>query len=643
MLARVTDYCGVGPMSLLVTPRVGRLGWVGQNGAVVGGQRRLKPRSDPLHIFAAVGVAVCDTGAVARRRLLTAVVAVVLGVAIAASVLVSSHASHPVTSVLFSLIVGWAFVGAGLVAWRRRPDSRVGVLMCAVGLSWLLRLLIQSNNEWLFTAGAVFDSVPLALYGHLLVAFPTGRLHSRPAKLVVTASYANALAAQLAALVLIPQLCLGCPPNALAIVANPVAGRMLVRGQQITGLALISASLVILAARWARASTAQRRVLAPVLWTAPGLYLATLARLLASLRSPQLYSSSFVILGWIFTLAATTSALGCLIGLLRSSLDRAGIAELIVRLSRNARPGQLRQALARALHDPSLSMLYWIPEQQRFVDPDGRPAVLPDPAEHDRVATLVERDGTRIAALVHDAVVREDPELLDAVCAAAGFALDNERLQAELRARLEELAASRARLVNAADAERRRIERNLHDGAQQRLVAVSMSLGLAAAKLLNNPAAAGALLEEARATLNTALQELRELSRGIHPSALTDHGLATALQELAWTTPLPIQVRCGTTGRLPEPVETTAYYVIAEALTNIVKHAQASSVRITVDHHDGYLIVSVADDGRGGADPARGTGLTGLADRLHTLEGSLQVTSPSGQGTTLTARLPCAW
>jgi signal transduction histidine kinase len=202
------------------------------------------------------------------------------------------------------------------------------------------------------------------------------------------------------------------------------------------------------------------------------------------------------------------------------------------------------------------------------------------------------------------------------------------------------LTADDARLVAAAAAERRRIERNLHDGAQQRLVAVSMSLGLAATKLLTDPATASALLGEARAALNAALQELRELSRGIHPSTLTDHGLAAALHELAWITPLAIQVHCGIDGRLTHAVETTAYYIVSEALTNIIKHAQATSVRITVDYHDGSLIVSVTDNGHGGTDPAHGTGLAGLVDRLRTLNGTLQVTSPPGHGTTLTARLP---
>lgn len=583
---------------------------------------------------------VCDTGLMGR--LLAAVTALVLGVGAALAVLVNGQASGVVVSVVFGLLVGWSFVGAGLVAWRRRPDSRVGLLMCAVGLSWLPTLLFWSQDEWLFAASALFNNVPLVVYGHLLLAFPSGRLESRPARIVVAAGYVDAVAVQCAALLLISDLCPGCPVNPLAIMGNSAAGRTLVWGQQVVGLALITVGMVILAARWRRASGAQRRVMAPVLWTAPTFYLAAFAVIFTRLGYPQVYGVGSQILKWLFTVAATASAFGCLVGLLRSSLDRARVAELVVQLGRSAPPGELRAALVAALHDPSLSVVYWIPEQSRFVDPEGRPASLPASGEHGRAVTLIERGGSRIAALVHDAVLGEDPDLLEAVCAAAGFALENERLQAELRARLEELATSRTRLVAAADAERKRIERNLHDGAQQRLVGVSMFLARAAAKLPTDPAVAGSLLGEARAALAASLQELRELGRGIHPSGLAEHGLAAALHELAWTTPLPVALHCRLEGRLAVSVETAAYYVVAESLTNIVKHADATSARIDVHHRNAALVISVADDGRGGADPAGGTGLAGLADRVHAFDGTLDVLSPPGGGTTLTARLPCA-
>ncbi len=329
------------------------------------------------------------------------------------------------------------------------------------------------------------------------------------------------------------------------------------------------------------------------------------------------------------------------IGLLRSRLARGAVADLVVQLGETQAPGKLRDALAKALHDPSLALAYWLPEQERYVDVQGRPVELP-PEGGIRVATTVEREGRRVAALVHDASLREDPELVDAVCAAAGLALENERLQAELRARLEELRASRARIVEATDAERKRIERNLHDATQQRLVSVSMALGLAESKLTSDPEAAGRILVEAREGLGTALGELRELSQGIHPGILTERGLGPALTELAYRSSVPVEVAVSLDRRLPEPVEAAAYFVVAEALANVTKYASASAVSVSVDRRDGRAVVEVADDGVGGADPARGSGLRGLADRLEALGGDLAVESPPGLGTVLRAEIPCA-
>jgi len=232
--------------------------------------------------------------------------------------------------------------------------------------------------------------------------------------------------------------------------------------------------------------------------------------------------------------------------------------------------------------------------------------------------------------------------LVEAVGAAAGLALENERLQADLRARLAELSASRARMVDAADAERRRLERNLHDGTQQRLVSVSMALGLAESKLRSDPEAAGLILDEARQALGAALQELREFSQGIHPAVLTERGLGPALQELVFLTPTSIELAVPDDERLPEPVEAAAYYVIAEALANVTKYASASAVSVTIERRNGSALVEVADDGVGGADPARGSGLRGLTDRIEALGGTLAVESPPGSGTRLRAEFPCA-
>jgi signal transduction histidine kinase len=375
---------------------------------------------------------------------------------------------------------------------------------------------------------------------------------------------------------------------------------------------------------------------APVLWWGAAAAAVGALRLLNDALGQPL---GRVELGFFVLLATVPFALE--LGLLRSRLARGAVAELVVELGQTRAPGKLREALARALHDPALTLAYWLPEQGRYVDSEGQPVELPRD-DSALTTTIVERDGRRVAALVHDASLREDPELVDAVCAAAGLALENERLQAELRAHLDELRASRVRIVEAADAERRRLERDLHDGTQQRLVSVSMALGLAESKLGSDPKSARKILDETRKTLGTTLQELRELSQGIHPGILTERGLGPALQELAYGSPVPIELSVPIEERLPEPVEAAAYYVVAEALTNVAKYASASSVSVRVGSRNGRAVVEVSDDGVGGADPVRGSGLRGLADRVEALGGMLAVESPAGEGTRLRAEIPCA-
>ena len=217
-----------------------------------------------------------------------------------------------------------------------------------------------------------------------------------------------------------------------------------------------------------------------------------------------------------------------LAGLLRNRWSRAGaVGELVERLG--VERASLTETLAAAMGDPTLRLAYWLPEPERFVDATGRTVTLPDEEDQARAATMVERDGERIGALVHDRSLCEEPELVSAVAAAAALAMANERLEAELRARLEDLSESRARLIETGLAERQRLERDLHDGAQQRLVALSLQVHVARAKLTSDPAAAGAILDRARDELRLALEELRELARGIHPAVLTDRGLDAAI------------------------------------------------------------------------------------------------------------------
>jgi signal transduction histidine kinase len=245
-----------------------------------------------------------------------------------------------------------------------------------------------------------------------------------------------------------------------------------------------------------------------------------------------------------------------------------------------------------------------------------------------------------VAAMVHDPALDDNPELLDAVGSAAGLALENERLQAELRAQLEELRDSRARIVDAGDTARRRLERNLHDGAQQRLVALSVALGLAETKLDSDPEKAAALLAAARAELALALEELREIARGLHPAVLSDHGLEPAIYSLMHRLPLPVELTFDVAERLAPALEVASYYVIAESLTNVAKYAQASHATIEVRALGDRLLLEVRDDGVGGADHTAGSGLLGLQDRVAALGGRLHIESVPGEGTAVRADVP---
>jgi len=288
--------------------------------------------------------------------------------------------------------------------------------------------------------------------------------------------------------------------------------------------------------------------------------------------------------------------------------------------------GTLQSKLARAVGDPSLQVAYRLPVSDGYVDEAGRPMVLPA-AGASRKVTYLQEGGRQIGALVHDAAVLDDPVLVNAVAAAAGVAVTNARLQAEVRARVAEVEASRRRIVEAGDAERRRLERQLREGAERRLVHVNELL-----------ADRGPLLTDLGQELQGARAALTEFARGVHPRTLTETGLAAALAELSEHSPVPVGVRVSAE-RLPTTVEAAVYFVCSEALANVAKHAKASQVDVRVERRVGLVILEVQDDGVGGADPA-GSGLRGLADRVEALQGRLGVESPPSEGTRLVAEIP---
>jgi signal transduction histidine kinase len=554
-------------------------------------------------------------------RLALGVAALAVGGAGSALILSETRAAFTETELVVSLLAGWSFIGSGLVAWTRRPANRTGPLLIAVGLTFFAGLLNSADRDALNEFGAWVRPLHLAFFTWVLLAFPSGRLGSPLARGVVAAVFLDLIV----------------PYHAPLAIGGEGVGGTLGDASFALGAALFLAAALLLLARWRAGSDAWRRAVAWVLW--PG----ALTLALLSFFNASVYFSHPVgsVPMWAFRIAFAAIPVAFLAVLLRVRLARGSVAELVVELETAHAPGALRAALARAMGDSSLEVAYWLPSELRYVDIEGRPFELPREGEPS-VATLVERDGSRVAAIVHDEALSDEPELLRAVSAAAALALENERLQAELRVHLEELKASRARIVEAADLERKRIERNLHDGTQQRLTSVTLALGLVESRLTSDPVAARTSLVQAREVLAAALAELRDLSQGIHPNVLTEGGLGPALEDLVYAAPLPVEVTADVNGRLPEKVEAGAYYVIAEALANIAKHAQASTATITVTRENGRLVLSVLDDGVGGADPSRGSGLRGLADRVQALGGTFEVGSVSGLGTEVRARIPCA-
>jgi len=526
------------------------------------------------------------------------------------------------------------YIAAGLIAWWRRPDSRFGLLMVAAGFVNFLATLDWATANLPFTFGAAFDLLPPLLFLHVFLAYPSGRLLGGLERGLVAGAYVTGFGLGLVRMVLGGY----GPRNLIEVVSAPGAVEV-VKDVELIGVSgFCLAGIGVLAVRRWGAGRAPRRPLGPLV-DSFALGLVMIAALFSSIvfvGSPGEVAAIETVRRATFFVVGL-APIAFLIGLLRS---RLAVGPAIVSLGSEAARGNLVEALRTALRDPSLEVAYWVAEYETYADLEGRALELPTSAG--RATTLIDReDGTHVAALVHDSSLREEQELLDAVTAAAGFALENDRLHAELRARLVELKGSRARILEAAQTERQRLERDLHDGAQQRLVALSLELGLLEERFARDPEAKAAL-DQTRREVTESLRELRELARGIHPAVVTGHGLAVALKTLAARAPMPVRLTVDLNGRLPERQEVAAYYVVSESLTNIARYARASSAAVKLRHADGRLVVEVVDDGVGGADTSRGSGLRGLADRVEALGGRLRIWSPEGGGTRVEAEIPCA-
>jgi signal transduction histidine kinase len=563
----------------------------------------------------------------------------VLGLGLVPLIATSSFLPDHGFWIVVDLVIGGGFTAVGLFAWYRRPDNRVGALMVATAFAWYAVVASNTEPSLLWTFGTVLNNLFAATAIHLLLAFPSGRLETAVDRVLVGVGYVATTIGWVPLVLFTDPAdfgCANCPENLLLIDANAAFRDTWLDGLNVVGLALMLTVLARLVQRWRNASAPLRRAITPV-FLAGGALLVALGAVLAaglfeayghSLHKNLFYGClvAFGLVPYVF-----------LAGLLRGRWIRGrGLGALVRWLGQPHQAGELREELARALGDPSVELAYWLPESEQHVDAEGHPVELPS----GRAVTPVERDGRRIAAIIHDPALLDDPDQVHAAGTAAALALENARLEAELRAKVEEVRASRSRLVEVGLSQRRRLERDLHDGAQQRLVSLALTLRMAREKLGREPRETERLLDRSREELNEALQELRELARGIHPAVLSDRGLEAAVEALAHRAHLPVELGEFPVDRVPEHVELAAYFVISEALTNVAKYASASQAKVAVSQSNGRLTVEVSDDGIGGADPELGSGLRGLAARLEAIEGRIDIDSEPGHGTTVRASIP---
>jgi signal transduction histidine kinase len=501
------------------------------------------------------------------------------------------------------LATGLVLIACGLVAWERRPESWTGPLLTVSGFAWFLGTF--SNSGWPGYAG--FGSAFVTLHRgplvHALLAYPSGRLRR----------WAEAGAVGLA--------------YVLAAVADaggtPAAASFL-------------ACLVLAAAgyRFAESAGPDRHARLVALAASAAFAAVLVAGAAARLTGAGTSADRGVL--WAYQVVLVLIAVGLTLDLLLRRWTQATVTGLVVDLGELGETAPLRDRLAAALGDSSLAIGYRLPDRDAYVDDLGRALELPE-AGGDRAVTLVREGDEPVAAMIHDAGALADPDLVDSVAAAARIAVANARLQAEVRRQLDELEASRRRIVEAGDAQRRRLEGELREGAERRLFEVASLLGGLARD--GDKSSFSAMLAETRGELERAQAELGEFARGVHPRMLTEGGLRAALTDLAGRAAVPIEVSV-VDGRFPVSIEAAAYFVCSEALANIGKYAEASRAAIAVERRDGTLAVSVMDDGRGGASLDAGSGLRGLADRVEAIGGRLHVESPPGEGTVVSAELP---
>ena len=571
-----------------------------------------------------------------RSGPLLTIIVVVACVIAALAVVEHARRSSDWLRTVSSIGPGLVMIGSGVLIARYRIGNRMWWLLVAAGFASFVGEFEHAGDAGLAQTAFVLGQWQIPLLAASILMFPSGRFESRTARTLATLAVGTFTVRTLARLLLFvpPDLTGHGTTNRFLPIDDDRWWRAVETACGYAISAVMVAMVIDLTARYIRSSAVGRRLLTPVMVATVLLAGSVFVQYVFGWNSGWAGLPVFYVVWW----AQAGVAVALVWGLRRVGRTRSSVVDLVADLNQAA-PSQLAEAIGDALGDPRLRLLMWSPTQHAYLDADAH-AVQPS-AGPQRAVTYVERHGEPLAALLHDAALLEDEGTLRAVSAVVAITVENAQLTQELAARLREVAESRARLVAAADTERRRIERDLHDGAQQRLVTVALDLKLAETGLTESvDEPMRRVLSRAVADLGDALTELRSLARGIHPAILTESGLCAALESLVDRTAVPVALRADIPAGMPPMIEATAYFTVSEALANVAKHADASHVAVTADITDGMLRIAVIDDGRGGAD-STGSGLLGIKDRVNAVGGTLRVHSPAGSGTRLEIELPC--
>jgi signal transduction histidine kinase len=537
--------------------------------------------------------------------------------------------------IIGSAAVFVVYIVAGLVAWKRRPSNGMGALLIVAGLALYVGGIAPTGVPLLVAVGAVGATLIFPAIAHLLLAFPVGRLPDRRARLLVVALYATSLVLQAPKYLFDP----AGPHPPMAIASLPEAVALLGLVQTIVGTTLLILVAGVLWGRLRRAHAEHRRVLVPVF--SYGIF-TVLCMPLIAIAVDRVFRVDPDVRDLLQLAAIAGVPIAFTLGMLRGGFARTGeLEELGTWLgAADASKQPIAAALARALGDPSLRLYFRREDSGELVDADGRAAPPRVRADARRGWQEIALEGRPIGAIEFDAELLSDLDLVRTAGRIVAIAVERERLTAELRASERALVRSRERIVEAGDRERRRVARDLHDGLQVQLVLLALEAQqIAGAAAATVPGRATRLRER----IDAAAADLRALVRDLVPAALIERGLTAAAGDLADRMPIPTVLESDIEHRpLGELVEATIYFVLTEALTNVVKHAGASRVRVRLTVEDARVRLDVEDDGVGGASIEGGSGLRGLADRVEAIGGTISISSPQGGGSRLRAEVPCA-